>query len=101
MADEDNAFRLGSMDARLGAVEKDLAEVKGDVKTLLARSAESKGGKGALAAAGGGGVSVGALIVAVAQWLGLGGQPQHVTETRTETSTLRETVPAPVHDTRN
>lgn len=90
--------KIGGMDARITNLEKRLESVDSKVDTLLERSAQSSGGKSAILTIGGGGATVGGLIVAVAQWLGLGAQPQHVSETRTETSTIRESVPAPVHN---
>lgn len=95
------AYVIGQMSARIDNLEKSVENMDKKLDTLLERSAEQKGGKGALAAWGGGGVSVGALVVAAAQWLGLGGQPQHTTETRTESSSVRESVPAPVHNSRD
>lgn len=65
---------LGSMDARIGNLEKDMGEVKAGVATLLERSAVAKGGRSALWTVGGGSATVGGLIVAVAQWLGLSPQ---------------------------
>lgn len=95
------AYVIGQMSARIDNLEKRVESIDGKVDVLLERSAASQGSKGTLLTIGGGGATVGGLIVAVAQWLGLGGQPQHVTETRTETSTIREASPAPVHDSRN
>lgn len=63
------------MDARIGNMEKDLSQVKTDVAKLLELAAQQKGGKATVAAWGSGGVGIGGLIVAAAQWLGMGGHP--------------------------
>lgn len=66
---------LGSMDARIANLEKDMGEVKAGVATLLERSAVAKGGRSALWSVGGGSATIGGLVVAAAQWLGLGVAP--------------------------
>ncbi len=63
---------LGSMDARIGGIENTVTGIQADVKILLARDAQQKGGKTTMASIGVGGVSVGGLLVAAAQWLGIG-----------------------------
>lgn len=87
------ARELGNMDARIGNVEKDVTEMKGDlktvntslnalhadVKTLLARPAvtESNAGRPLLTigTTAAGGLGVGGLLVAAAQYV-LGGGAQ-------------------------
>jgi hypothetical protein len=69
----DTAYKLGQMDARIGNIETAVAGIQQDVKVLLARDAQQKGGKATLAAWGTGGVGVGGVIVAALQLL-LGGE---------------------------
>lgn len=90
---------LGSMDARIGNLEKDMGEVKAGVATLLERSAVAKGGRSALWTVGGGSATAGGLIVAVAQWLGL--SPQHPPERVAEPAPIRQPMNTPVDDTGN
>lgn len=71
----DTAYKLGQMDARIGNIETAVAGIQQDVKVLLARDAQQKGGKATLAAWGTGGVGVGGIIVAALQLL-MGGNPQ-------------------------
>lgn len=68
-------YKLGQMDARIGNIETTVAQIQLDVKALLSRDAQQKGSKATVAAWGGGGVTVGGLLVAVAQWLGIGPGP--------------------------
>lgn len=100
---EDSQFtigqELGRMDARIDNIEKDVSELKGDVKTLLARSSEIKGGDRRLLTIGGGGVSVGALIVAAGQWLG--GQPERAPEPAPVRPAVSQPMHAPVDDPSN
>lgn len=66
-------YKLGQMDARIGNIENAVASIQADVKVLLARDAQQKGGNAKMATIGVGGVSVGGLVVAIGQWLGIGG----------------------------
>lgn len=69
--EQSTPYKLGQMDTRLTAVERDVTEIKADVKTLVAALNQQKGGKATVAGIGAGGVSIGALVVAVLQtWLG-------------------------------
>lgn len=101
MTDEvTQAFQLGQMDARLSTMEKDMSEVKGDVKTLLARSAEGQGSRSTLLTVGGGSATLGGLIVAAGQWLSsITGQPQHTPERVPIAPTLSQPLSAPVDNT--
>lgn len=69
--EQSTPYKLGQMDARIGNIETAVASIQQDVKTLLTRDAQQKGGKATLAAWGTGGVGVGGLFVAALQtWLG-------------------------------
>jgi len=48
MEESEVARQLGSLDSRMTGVEKDVTEIKTDVKTLLVGFAESRGGKNAI-----------------------------------------------------
>jgi urocanate hydratase len=73
---------LGSMDARIDNIEKTVSEIKDSQKTmatqigtLVETQAGTAGGKKALAAWGGGGVTVGGLLMAAAQLFADGRHP--------------------------
>lgn len=77
---------LGNLDARVGNIEKDigdvkadLRDVKADVKALLARDAQPPASGRPLLTIGStaaGGIGVGGLLVAAAQYVLGGGVPQ-------------------------
>lgn len=67
---------MGSMDARITNIERDVGEIKTSLQRIVEVQAAQKGGRATLFSIGGGGVTVGGLIVAAAQWLGIGGHPQ-------------------------
>lgn len=67
--EQSTPYKLGQMDARIGNIETAVAGIQQDVKVLLARDAQQKGGKATLAAWGTGGVGVGGIIMAGLQLL--------------------------------
>lgn len=64
-----NERTLGEHGARLDALERDISEIKGDVKTLLSQVAEARGGWKGMMALAGFAASIGSGLTWLAQHL--------------------------------
>jgi hypothetical protein len=71
MDDDAIARELGNLEARIGRIEVDMAEVRADVKRLLATANQARGGWQAILIVAGFSGALGALATKAAMVLGL------------------------------